>query len=404
MRKVELVSPAGNLEKLKFAILYGADAVYLSGEEYGLRSRADNFGLAELEQGIAFAHQRNKKVYLAINIFARDRHLDGLTDYLKKISGLGVDAVIVSEPGVFSIVRKTLPTMDIHISTQANVTNRRAVEFWRELGAKRIILSRELTLKEIEKIALRSEIETEVFVHGAMCISYSGRCLLSSYMVGRSANLGDCAQSCRWKYALTEEKRPGEYHPIDENGDHTYIISSRDLCMIKHIPSLIGAGIDAMKIEGRMKSIYYVALTTRVYREALDSYYLDPEHFSPRKCWVDELAETSDRGFTTGFFFGNPREEGQAYGKIDLSDKHRFLAIGLENKKSADLVRIQAKNKIVVGDEVEIMSFLRSKDRKDNIREIYDADMNKVEKAYPGQIVYVKSEGEVHENEILRRL
>lgn len=272
MKKPELLAPAGDIEKLKMAIIYGADAVYLGGEEFGLRKSSKNFTLDEIEEGVKFAHERNRKVYVTLNIIPHNEDLIGLEDYVKNLYDVNVDGVIVSDPGVFSIVRKTTPNLPIHLSTQASVTNFETIMFWYNLGVKRIVVARELSLKEIEEIIQKGpkDLEIETFIHGAMCISYSGRCLLSNYMADRDANRGACAHPCRWKYYLMEEKRPGEYYPIVENDKGTFIFNSKDLCMIKHIPDLIESGISSFKIEGRVKSQYYVATVVRAYRMAID--------------------------------------------------------------------------------------------------------------------------------------
>ena len=275
MKKIELLAPAGDLEKLKFAIIYGADAVYFAGENFGLRAGASNFTISEMEEGISFAHERNKKVYITVNIFAHNEDIDIFKEYIKTLDSMGIDAFIVSDPGIFTIIKETVKNAEIHISTQANTTNYQSVMFWHKLGAKRIVLARELTFDEIRNIRSKIDesVELEAFVHGAMCISYSGRCLLSNFMTDRDANRGECSHPCRWKYALVEQKRPGEYYPIEENDRGTYIMNSRDLCMIEHILELIESGISSAKIEGRMKSIFYVATVVSAYRKAIDSYY-----------------------------------------------------------------------------------------------------------------------------------
>ncbi len=309
-KKPELIAPAGDLNKLKTAIAYGADAVYAGGKEFNLRNAASNFSLSDIEEAVEYVHERNKKIYIPLNIFAHNHHIPKLEQYLKELAKYPVDALIISDPGILEIVKDVLPEMSIHLSTQANCTNSKSAEFWFRQGVKRIVLAREMSLDEISETSSGGSYETEVFVHGAMCISYSGRCYLSSYMAGRGANEGDCAQSCRWKYSIVEEKRPNEFFDVFEDGGLTSIMSSRDLCMIQHIPELISAGIDAWKIEGRMKSQYYVATVTRVYREAIDTFFKNDVYEYQDK-WLDELEKISHRGYCTGFFFGSPGANGQ---------------------------------------------------------------------------------------------
>ena len=308
MKRPELLAPSGNLEKLKIAVIYGADAVYLGGENFGLRAGAKNFTLEQLAEGIKFAHDRGKRVYLTLNIIPHNEDLVGLPEYVAKIKALDLDALIISDPGVLKIVKNIIPGMEVHLSTQASTTNYAAVNFWYEQGVRRVILARELSLEEIEEIIKKSppDMKIETFVHGAMCISYSGRCLLSNYMVGRDANRGNCAQSCRWRYYLMEETRPGEYFPVYEDERGTYIFNSKDLCMIEHLPLLIKAGISAFKIEGRMKSSYYVATVVKAYRDLIDSYLLKPDESFYNEKWLDEIKKVSHRYFTTGFYFAKP--------------------------------------------------------------------------------------------------
>ena len=295
----ELVAPAGSMDKLKTAIEYGADAVYAGGKDFNLRNASANFTLDEIGLAVDYVHKRDKKLYIALNIFAHNCHVSKIEQYLNELAKYPVDAFIVSDPGVLSIVRDVIPEATIHISTQANCTNVRAADFWHQQGVKRVVLARELSLSEISKISTNSDCTTEVFVHGAMCLSYSGRCYLSSYMANRGANLGDCAQSCRWKYSLVEEERPGEYLQVFEDGEFTSIMSSRDLCMIEHIPELIAAGVDAWKIEGRMKSQYYVATVTRIYREAIDTFF-ENDVYEYQDKWLEELGKISNRGVQHG--------------------------------------------------------------------------------------------------------
>lgn len=357
--KVELLAPAGDLEKLKMAIRYGADAVYLGGEEFGLRVFAKNFTIEDISEGVKYAHERDKKVYVTLNIIPHDGDLEGLEEYLVKLEEAGVDAVIVSDPGVFSTVKATVPDMEIHLSTQANTTNYKTANFWHSMGVQRVVLARELSLKEIRNIRdnIADDLEIEAFVHGAMCISYSGRCLLSNYMTGRDANRGECAQSCRWKYSLVEEKRPGEYYPVIEGDDGTYIFNSKDLCMLNHIKELVDAGIYSFKVEGRMKSPYYVATVIRSYRMAIDEYYenIDNlENYTPSNYFMDEIMKCSYRDFTTGFYFDKPSGDEQLYGSTSYIRTYDFMGIVLDYDEESGIATVEQRNRLFKGDTVEI--------------------------------------------------
>lgn len=358
MKKIELLAPAGNLEKLKMAVLYGADAVYIGGQKFGLRAQADNFSVEDMQQGIIFAHDRGCKVYVTVNIIPHNEDLEGLPEYIMQLNELGVDALIVSDPGVFSIVRKVTPNMEIHISTQANNTNYQSANFWYELGAKRIVVARELSLSEIKEINTKTpdDLDIEAFIHGAMCISYSGRCLLSSYMTGRDSNRGDCAQSCRWKYHIMEEKRPGEFYPVYEDDKGTYIFNSKDLCMIEHIPELVEAGIYSFKIEGRMKSSFYVATVVSAYRKAIDAYLADPENYKFNPEWLIELSKASHREYTKGFYFNKTSGEDQIYHTSSYVRDYDFIGMVLEYDKETKIAKIEQRNRMIVGDEIEVMS------------------------------------------------
>ena len=315
MRHPELLIPASSLEVLKVAVIYGADAVYIGGEAFGLRAKAKNFSLEEMKEGVAFAHAHQVKVYVTANILAHNQDLAGVRQYFEELKEVGMDALIISDPGIFTIVKEVLPQTEIHISTQANNTNYGTYQFWYRQGAKRVVSARELSLEEIREIRanIPEDMEIETFVHGAMCISYSGRCLLSSFLTGRDANQGACTHPCRWKYALVEENRPGEYMPVFENDRGTYIFNSKDLCMIEHIPELLSAGIDSMKVEGRMKTALYVATVARTYRLAIDEYKKDPKLYQSRlPFYREEKAKSTTRQFTTGFFIGNPNENTQS--------------------------------------------------------------------------------------------
>ncbi len=360
MRKVELLAPAGNLEKLKMAILYGADAVYLAGEEFGLRTSSDNFSFEEMKEGVKFAHDRGRKVYLTMNIIPHNEDFNNAEEFLTKAVKTGIDAVIVSDPGVFSLVKKIAPQLDIHISTQANVTNVNTVNFWYNIGASRVVLARELSLKEIREIRdnIPSDMELEAFVHGAMCMSYSGRCLLSNFLTGRNANKGDCAQPCRWKYHLVEEKRPGEYFPIEENENGTFIFNSKDLCMIRHITELIDSGIYSFKIEGRVKSSFYVATVVKAYRDAIDAYYESKSNntaYQFDEKWYEEVTKVSNRDFTTGFYFGKPNEDAHNYGTSSYLRSYSFIGIVKGYDSENGHIIVEQRNKFNSGDRVEVL-------------------------------------------------
>ncbi|NLY18630.1 MAG: U32 family peptidase [Clostridiaceae bacterium] len=401
---IELLAPAGNLEKLKMAIIYGADAVYLAGVRFGLRAGAGNFSLEDMKEGIVFAHKNNKKVYITLNIIPHNDDLTGIDSFIKQISELGTDAVIVSDPGVLSIVREINPEMPIHISTQANVTNYLSARFWQQQGATRIISARELSLKELSFIHKKlPELELEAFVHGSMCISYSGRCLLSNFMCGRDANRGDCAHPCRWKYYLMEEKRPGEYFPIIEDGSGTFIFNSKDLCMIAHIPELIEAGVTSFKIEGRMKSSFYVSTVVRAYRMALDAYLNSPENYVFQRKWLDEVGKVSHRSFTTGFFFGKPGHESQNYKTSSYIRTWDFVGIVKSYDEKEKTAVIEQRNKINKGDYIEIMQ-PNGRDimlKADNMR---DMDGNLIDSTpHPQMIFSMKVPEPVEVNSILRK-
>ena len=374
IKKPELLIPAGNLETLKTAIIYGADAVYIGGEAFGLRAKADNFSIEDMKAGIDFAHERGKKVYVTANILAHNRDIAEAEDYFRELSHTGADAVIISDPGLFEISKEINPDIEIHISTQANNTNYRTFLFWYKLGAKRVVSARELSLEEIKEIRrnIPDDLEIESFVHGAMCISYSGRCLLSSFMAGRDANQGACTHPCRWKYSLMEEKRPGEYFPVTENERGTYIFNSKDLCMIEHIPELLDAGIDSLKIEGRMKTALYVATVARTYRRAIDDFFESPELYRERlELYKEEIGKCTTRDFTTGFYFGKPQSDSQIY---DSNTYHKnYIYLGTVAGVEDSYALIEQKNKFSVGDEIEIMK-PDFENVRTNVLEIRDAD------------------------------
>ncbi|MCH4888791.1 U32 family peptidase [Acidaminobacter sp. JC074] len=357
MNKIELLAPAGDLQKLKFAIIYGADAVYIGGQIFGMREKAKNFSLEDMKEGVAFAHERGKKVYMTLNIIPHNDDLKHLESYLKDVKDIGFDAVIVSDPGTLMYIKEYAPELEVHLSTQANNTNYMSAKFWHGQGISRVILARELSFDEIKEISdnIPETLELEAFVHGAMCISYSGRCLLSNYMTDRDANRGSCAHACRWKYKLVEEKRPDEAYPVVETEEGTFFFNSKDLCMIEFIPELINSGLSSLKIEGRMKSVYYVANIVRVYREAIDKYYENPEKFSYDPMWLTEIQKASHRKFTTGFYYNKPTEEDQLYTSSSYDRYYNFTGIVIDYDEKSGYATIEQRNKIEIGDELEVM-------------------------------------------------
>jgi putative protease len=404
--KIELLAPAGDLEKLKIAVLYGADAVYLGGTSFSLRAKAKNFDKEQMREGIEFAHSHGAKVYVTCNIFAHNEDFDKMADYFLELKEIGADAILVADPGVFSLAKKTVPDLDIHISTQANNTNYHTALFWKELGAKRIVMARELSMREIKEISqnIPEDMEIEAFVHGAMCISYSGRCLLSNYLSGRDANKGACAHPCRWEYYVTEKSRPGEYMPIVEEDKGTYIFNSKDLCMINHIPELVDAGIMSLKIEGRIKTAFYVGTVVRVYREAIDDYLESRELYESKKeYYLEEIAKASYRGFTTGFYYGKPNQEEQIYTTSSYIRTYDFIGMVKEYDSETGFAVIEQRNKFVVGDEVEFIS-PKSGVIKQTITEIYTLDGERVESApHPQQLLRVKMDAPVKPFDMMRK-
>ncbi len=357
MKRPELLVPANSLEVLKIAVMYGADAVYVGGEAFGLRAKAKNFTLPEMAEGIAFAHTHGVKVYVTANILAHNADLEEVRVYFEALKEIRPDALIISDPGVYQIAKEVCPEIDRHISTQANNTNYGTYRFWHGQGAKRVVSARELSLKEIAEIRahIPPELEIETFVHGAMCISYSGRCLLSNYFTGRDANRGACTHPCRWKYAVVEETRPGEYLPVYENERGTYLFNSKDLCMIGHIPDLVAAGIDSFKIEGRMKTALYVATVARTYRKALDDYFVSEEQYQSNMAWyAEQISNCTYRQFTTGFFYGKPSEEMQIYNDSTYVKEYTYLGV-VEGCNEAGMCRIEQRNKFSVGETIEVM-------------------------------------------------
>lgn len=404
-KKIELLAPAGDLEKLKTAVIYGADAVYMGGTSFSLRAKAKNFDREQMEEGISFAHSHGAKVYITCNIFAHDEDFEKLPAYLEEICSLGADAVLVADPGVFALARKTVPELDVHISTQANNTNYRSALFWKELGAKRIVMARELSLREIAHISenIPDGLEIEAFVHGAMCISYSGRCLLSNYLTGRDANGGACSHPCRWKYYVAEETRPGEYMPVAEEDRGTYIFNSKDLCMIDHIPELINAGISSLKIEGRIKTSFYTATVVRAYREAIDDYLASPELYESKKDYYKaEAAKASYRGFTTGFYFGKPNAESQIYTTSAYIRTYDFIGMVKGYDEHTGYALIEQRNRFEEGDEVEFMS--PSGISIQTIEEMYTLDGERVSCApHPQQLLRIKVNAPLKEFDMMRR-
>ena len=392
MKHPELLIPASSLEVLKTAVVFGADAVYIGGEAFGLRAKAKNFSMEEIREGIAFAHAHDVKVYITANILAHNGDLSGVRAYFEELKEIKPDALIISDPGVFMIAREVCPEIDIHISTQANNTNYGTYQFWHQLGARRVVTARELSMAELKEIREKApaDLEMETFIHGAMCISYSGRCLLSNYFTGRDANRGACTHPCRWKYAIVEETRPGEYMPVYENERGTYIFNSKDLCMIEHIPELIDSGIDSFKIEGRMKTALYVATVARTYRKAIDDYLESPELYRKNMDWyLDQISNCTYRQFTTGFFFGKPDESAQIYDNNTYVKEYTYL--GIIGECTADgLYRIEQRNKFSVGEQIEIMK-PDGRNIPAVVRRIVDEEGQEMQSApHPKQVLYIE--------------
>ncbi|MDD5945639.1 MAG: U32 family peptidase [Clostridia bacterium] len=406
-KKPELLAPAGDLEKLKIAVLYGADAVYIGGEAYSLRAKAKNFDSAAMKEGIDFAHSHGAKVYVTANIFAHNADFDGMADYFKEIYEMGADAVLVSDPGVYMTLKEAAPNMELHISTQANNTNYKTAQFWYNLGAKRIVGARELSLKEIKEMRTKipEDMEIETFVHGAMCISYSGRCLLSNYLSGRDANKGACSHPCRWKYFLMEETRPGEYMPIEENERGTFIFNSKDLCMLGYIPELVDTGISSLKIEGRMKTPYYVGTVVKAYRQAIDDYFADPEYYRKRiDYYMSEVCKVSHRDFTTGFYFGKPGHDDQVYTSNTYIRDYDFIGVVLEDRdEETGCAVVMQRNKFEVGDKIEVLP-VNGDSAEMTVESMWDMDGVPVMSApHPEQILRLKTELPLKKYDMLRK-
>ena len=405
MNKIELLAPAGDLEKLKIAVDYGADAVYFGGEMFSLRAGAGNLSIAEIEEGVKYAHDRNVRCHMALNIFAHNEDIEPLKKYLASIKHIPIDAFIVSDPGILNLVKEMIPQAEIHLSTQANMTNYLTAGFWYSQGVKRLVLARELTFDEIKEIRrnIPEDMEIEAFVHGAMCISYSGRCLLSNFMADRDANRGQCAHPCRWKYKLVEEQRPGEYYPVEEDGRGTYILNSKDLCMLRYIPQLAEAGINSVKIEGRMKSVFYVACVVGAYRKALDAYYEDPKGYKFDENWFAEMTKASHREFTTGFYFDKPTNEDQNYQTSAYTRDYSFTGMVKDYDENTGIAVVEQRNKMVTGDEIEVFgpgmdSFTQI------LEEMRDEEDNPVDSApHPQQILKIKMKRPAARNYMLRK-
>lgn len=405
VNKPELLAPAGNLEKLRAAVIYGADAIYVGGEEFSLRVAADNFSTEDMKRGVDFAHENGKRVYLAANIIPHNSDIDMFPDFLYEMTKIGIDAVIVSDLGMFQIAREVSPELDIHVSTQANIINKKTAAAWHDMGAKRVVIAREMSFSEIGELRkyVPAELEIEAFVHGAMCISYSGRCLLSNYMTNRDSNRGACAHPCRWKYHLMEEQRPGEYMPVFENERGTFIYNSKDLCMIEHIDKLVKAGIDSFKIEGRVKSEYYVAAVVKTYREAIDRYFENPAAFRPDPEWLEELEKVSHRGYTTGFYLDRPSETEQNYKSSSYIREYDMVGIVKKYNEKTGIADVLQKNRFFRGEEIEFVrpvgKFFSQK--LEYLTDESGIDIDVANK--PQSIVKIKTDEPLEEGSMLRR-
>ena len=405
MNKIELLAPAGDLEKLKMAILYGADAVYIAGENFGLRTASKNFTEEQMREAVDFVKKNNKKIYVTCNIIPHNDDFEGLESYLKYLQEVGVDAIIVADPGVLMIAKETVPDMEIHWSTQANNTNFNSARFWYKQGVKRVVTARELSFEEIKKIRDErpSDMDIESFVHGAMCISYSGRCLMSNYMTGRDANRGSCAHPCRWKYSLVEEKRPGEYFPIEEDERGTYFFNSKDLCMIEYVKELIEAGVSSFKIEGRVKTPYYVATVVRAYRMAIDEYYRDPENYRFNPIWMEELKKASYRDFTSGFYLDKPNGDSQNYGTSSYIRNYDFMGLVIKYDSERKMALVDVRNRIFTGDNVEIIG-PDCDTIYTTVKSMFNVNMEMIDVApRPKELVWVDFGHELKENYIIRK-
>lgn len=405
MQRIELLAPAGDLERLKTAFIYGADAVYIGGEIFGMRSAAKNFNKEDMAEGVKFAHERGKQVFVTVNIIPRNEEFEQLEDYLKELEEIGVDAVIVSDPGVFSVVKKVVPNMEIHISTQASTTNAASATFWYNQGAKRVVMARELSFEEIKDIRDNSPegMDIEAFIHGAMCMSYSGKCVISNYTTGRDANRGACAQSCRWKYTLVEEQENGDYEKVLDDVDAEFFFNTKDMCMINYIPQIIESGINSFKIEGRMKTAYYVATTVRAYRMAIDEYIKDPENWKFNPMWLEELKKGSHRHFSEGFYLGKTSTRDQNYESASYVRNYDFIGVVRGHEEESGLVIVEQRNRMFVGDEIEIIGPYKET-MYGKILEMYNEENEPIESApHAKQIVKMKLDIPVEEHYMLRK-
>lgn len=401
MGKPELLAPGGSLEKLKYAIDFGADAVYIGGNRLNLRAFADNFTNEEIKEGVEYAHIRGKKVYMALNVFPHNKDLDGIEEYLKEVSSFKIDALIASDPGVIMTIKEVIPDMEIHLSTQANNVNFKSAIFWYNFGVKRIILARELNIEEIKEIKekIPKELEIEAFVHGAMCMAYSGRCMLSNYMTGRDANRGECAQPCRYKYSLMEEKREGEYFNVFEDDKGTYILNSKDMCTIEHIPELVEAGISSFKIEGRMKSTYYVASVVKAYRGAIDSYFNDKENYEVKQEWLDDVDRVSHREYYTGFYFND--KNSQIHKTSSYIRKFDIIGVVVSYDSFTKVCEIEQRNKVFKGELVEVLR-PKGENISLNLGIIYNKENEEIESTKVATMHYfIKTDIVLNKNDIL---
>ncbi|MCL2235262.1 MAG: U32 family peptidase [Defluviitaleaceae bacterium] len=403
--KIELLAPAGDMERLRVAVAHGADAVYLGGTALGLRAKAKNFNDEQLEEAVKHAHAHGVKIFVTANVFAHNEDYEGMEEYFQKLYAIGVDALIISDPGVFSLARQAVPEMEIHVSTQANIVSHQSALFWAGLGASRVVLARELSLAEIKEIHTKvdGKIILENFVHGSMCVAYSGRCLLSAFITHRGANRGECTNACRFKYALMEEKRVNDFYPVYEEDGGTFILNSKDLCMVGHLPQMIDAGIASLKIEGRMKTPFYVATVVKTYREAIDDYFADPELYESKKdYYLNELLKSSNREFCTGFYLGNPGTEGQIYHDDVRGQTYNFLAIVKDYDEATQVATLEQRNKFAVGDEVEVLRAGRPNFAQ-KVVDFTDEEGNPIQSApHAQQILKLKMEQPVKPLDILR--
>lgn len=402
IKKPELLAPAGNLEKLKVAIRYGADAVYLGGSKLNLRAFAHNFDNDQLREGVKYAHDRGKKVYVTLNVIPHNGDFAGIEDYLKELYEIGVDAIIVADPGIIATAKEVVPDLELHLSTQANAVNIRTVKFWHSMGIKRVVPAREMSMQEIKDLIkeIPDTCEVESFVHGAMCMAYSGRCIISNYMTGRRSNSGACAQPCRYKYHLVEERRPGEYYEVKEDERGSYIMNSKDLCMIEHIPELMECGIDSLKIEGRMKSVYYVASVVKAYRQAIDTYIKDPENYKFDPEWMDYLLKPSHRPFTTGFYFDD--EVKQTYGSATYIQSYDIVGVVKEYDAENKIATITQKNKVLNGVDVEVLE-IKGENKIINLKDMRrKQDGESIESANVPQMIFtIQCDEELKPGDIL---